>query len=108
MVTISWQRHCSSLLFLQSSQPPAARIAMVLLGSLHYQLLSFHWWMVSLEVVGMGFANRKYFINGHQCRILDKSKPNTENIRGLNMAVVRRMTSQVIQLVLQPEHLNYS
>jgi hypothetical protein len=78
---------------------------MSLLGSLHYQLLSFHWWMVSLEVVGKGFANTEYFINGHQYRILDKSKPNAENIRGLNMVVVRRMTVQVIQLVLQPELL---
>jgi hypothetical protein len=35
--------------------------------------------------------------------ILDKAKPDTENIRYLNLAVVRHMTVQVIKLVLQPE-----
>jgi hypothetical protein len=30
-------------------------------------------------------------------------KPDTENIRGLNLAVVRHMTVQVIKLPLQPE-----
>jgi hypothetical protein len=33
--------------------------------------------------------------------ILDKAKPDTKNIRDLNLAVVRRMTVQVIKLVLQ-------
>jgi hypothetical protein len=37
--------------------------------------------------------------------ILDKAKPGTENIRDSNLAVVRRMTVQVIKLVLQPELL---
>jgi hypothetical protein len=31
--------------------------------------------------------------------ILDKVKPGTENIRDLNLAVVRHMTVQVIKLV---------
>jgi hypothetical protein len=35
--------------------------------------------------------------------MLDKAKPDTENIRHLNMAVVRHMTVQVIKLVLHPE-----
>jgi hypothetical protein len=35
--------------------------------------------------------------------ILDKAKPNTENIRDLNLVVVRRMTVQVTELALQPE-----
>jgi hypothetical protein len=35
--------------------------------------------------------------------ILDKAKPDTGNIRDLNLAVVRHMTVQVIKLVLQPE-----
>jgi hypothetical protein len=35
--------------------------------------------------------------------ILDKGKPDTENISDLNLAVVRHMTVQVIKLVLQPE-----
>jgi hypothetical protein len=35
--------------------------------------------------------------------ILDKAKPDTENIRDLNLAVVRYITVQVIKLVLQPE-----
>jgi hypothetical protein len=35
--------------------------------------------------------------------ILDKAKPDTENIRDLNLAVVRHMTTQMIKLVLQPE-----
>jgi hypothetical protein len=34
---------------------------------------------------------------------LDKAKPDTENIRGLNLAVARHMTVQVIKLVFQPE-----
>jgi hypothetical protein len=34
-----------------------------------------------------------------------KAKPDTENIRDLNLAVVRRMTVQVIKLVLQSELL---
>jgi hypothetical protein len=32
--------------------------------------------------------------------ILDKEKPNTENIRGLKLAAVRHMTLQVIKLPL--------
>jgi hypothetical protein len=35
--------------------------------------------------------------------ILDKVKPDTENIRDLNMAVVRHVTVLVIKLPLQPE-----
>jgi hypothetical protein len=35
--------------------------------------------------------------------ILDKAKPYTENIRGLNLALVRHMTVQVIKLALQTE-----
>jgi hypothetical protein len=35
--------------------------------------------------------------------ILDKAKHVTENIRGLNLAVVRHMTVLVIKIVLQPE-----
>jgi hypothetical protein len=35
--------------------------------------------------------------------ILDKAKQDTENIRDLNLAVVRHMTVQVNKLVLQPE-----
>jgi hypothetical protein len=35
--------------------------------------------------------------------ILDKAKPDTENIRDLNLAVFRHMTVQMIKLVLQPE-----
>jgi hypothetical protein len=35
--------------------------------------------------------------------ILDKAKLDTENIKGLSLAVVRRMTVQVIKLMLQPE-----
>jgi hypothetical protein len=35
--------------------------------------------------------------------ILGKEKPNIENIRDLNLAVVRHMIVQVIKLVLQPE-----
>jgi hypothetical protein len=35
--------------------------------------------------------------------ILDKVKPDTENIRDLNLAVVRHVTVQVTKLVLQPE-----
>jgi hypothetical protein len=35
--------------------------------------------------------------------MLDKAKPDTENVRDLNLAVVRHMTVQVIKLVLQPE-----
>jgi hypothetical protein len=35
--------------------------------------------------------------------ILDKAKPDTENIKDLDLAVVRYMTIQVINLVLQPE-----
>jgi hypothetical protein len=35
--------------------------------------------------------------------ILGKEKPDTENIRDLNLAVVRHMIVQVITLVLQPE-----
>jgi hypothetical protein len=35
--------------------------------------------------------------------ILDKTKHDTENIRHLNLTVVRHMTVQVIKLVLQPE-----
>jgi hypothetical protein len=34
---------------------------------------------------------------------LDKAKPDTENIRNLNLAVVRHMGVPVIKLVLQPE-----
>jgi hypothetical protein len=37
--------------------------------------------------------------------ILDKAKPDTENIRDLNLAVVSCMTVQEIELVLQPEIL---
>jgi hypothetical protein len=37
--------------------------------------------------------------------ILDKANPDTENIRDLNLAVVRHMIVQVIKLVLQPELL---
>jgi hypothetical protein len=36
-------------------------------------------------------------------KIMDKAKPDTENIRGLNLSMDRRMTVQVIKLVLQPE-----
>jgi hypothetical protein len=35
--------------------------------------------------------------------ILDKAKPDTENIRDLNLAVVRHMAVQMIKLPLQPE-----
>jgi hypothetical protein len=35
--------------------------------------------------------------------ILDKEKPDTENIRDLNLVVVRHMIVEVITLVLQPE-----
>jgi hypothetical protein len=35
--------------------------------------------------------------------ILDKAKPDTENIRKLNLAVVRYMTIPMIKLVLHPE-----
>jgi hypothetical protein len=35
--------------------------------------------------------------------ILGKEKSDTENIRDLNLAVVRHMTVQVIKLVLQHE-----
>jgi hypothetical protein len=35
--------------------------------------------------------------------ILDKANPDTENVRDLNLAVVRYMTVQVIKLVMQPE-----
>jgi hypothetical protein len=35
--------------------------------------------------------------------ILEQVKPDTENIRNLNFAVVKDMTVQVIKLVLQPE-----
>jgi hypothetical protein len=35
--------------------------------------------------------------------ILGRVKPNTESIRGLNLAVVRHMTVQVTKLTLQPE-----
>jgi hypothetical protein len=35
--------------------------------------------------------------------MLDKAKPDTENIRDLNLAVVRHTTVQVIKHVLQPE-----
>jgi hypothetical protein len=35
--------------------------------------------------------------------ILDKAKRITENIRYLNLAVVRHMTVQVIKFVFQPE-----
>jgi hypothetical protein len=35
--------------------------------------------------------------------MLDKAKPDKENIRDLNLAVVRHMTVLVIKLVLQPE-----
>jgi hypothetical protein len=35
--------------------------------------------------------------------ILDMAKPDTENIRGLNLEVVSGVTVQVIKLVLQPE-----
>jgi hypothetical protein len=35
--------------------------------------------------------------------ILDKAKPDTESMRDINLAVVRRMTFQVIKLVLQTE-----
>jgi hypothetical protein len=35
--------------------------------------------------------------------ILGKENPNTENISALNLAVVRHMIVQVIELVLQPE-----
>jgi hypothetical protein len=34
---------------------------------------------------------------------LDKANPDTENIRNLNLEVVKHMTTQVIKLVLQPE-----
>jgi hypothetical protein len=51
-------------------------------------------------MVCTGFTKRECFINGHRFQILDKAKPNTENIRGLNMVVVTRMTVQVIELVL--------
>jgi hypothetical protein len=34
---------------------------------------------------------------------LDKAKHDTENIRDLNLAVVKHMTVQAINLVLQPE-----
>jgi hypothetical protein len=37
--------------------------------------------------------------------ILDKAKPDTENVRDLNLAVVRHMTVPVTKLVLQPELL---
>jgi hypothetical protein len=35
--------------------------------------------------------------------IFNKEKPDTENIRDLNLAVVRHMIVQVIKPVLQPE-----
>jgi hypothetical protein len=35
--------------------------------------------------------------------ILDKAKPNTENIRDLNLTVVKHTTVHVIKLVFQPE-----
>jgi hypothetical protein len=34
--------------------------------------------------------------------ILGKEEPDTENIRDLNLTVVRDMTVQVIKLLLQP------
>jgi hypothetical protein len=37
--------------------------------------------------------------------ILDKEKPDKENIRSLNLAVVRPTTIQVNKLLLQPELL---
>jgi hypothetical protein len=37
--------------------------------------------------------------------ILDKAKPDTENVRDFNLAVVRHMMVQVIKLMLQPELL---
>jgi hypothetical protein len=37
--------------------------------------------------------------------ILDKAKPDTENVRGLNMDAVRRMTVQVTRLLLRCETL---
>jgi hypothetical protein len=40
--------------------------------------------------------------NSSSCS-LDKAKTNTENIRGLNLVVVRRMTDQVTKLLLQAE-----
>jgi hypothetical protein len=35
--------------------------------------------------------------------ILDKAKPDTENMRDLNLVVVRHLIVEVIKLVLQPE-----
>jgi hypothetical protein len=35
--------------------------------------------------------------------ILNKAKPDTENIRDLNLAVVRHVAVQVIKLVFQPK-----
>jgi hypothetical protein len=35
--------------------------------------------------------------------MLDRAKPDTENIRDLNLAVVRRMSVQLFELILQPE-----
>jgi hypothetical protein len=35
--------------------------------------------------------------------IFDKAKPDTENIKDLNLAVVRHMTVLVTKIVLQPE-----
>jgi hypothetical protein len=35
--------------------------------------------------------------------ILNKAKPDIENIRDLNLAVVKHMAVQVIKLVLQPK-----
>jgi hypothetical protein len=36
---------------------------------------------------------------------LNKAKPNTENVRGLNLVAVRRMTSKVTKLPLYPKLL---
>jgi hypothetical protein len=41
----------------------------------------------------------------HMFPILDKAKHNTENVRGLNLGAIRRMTAKVTNQPLQSELL---
>jgi hypothetical protein len=49
-------------------------------------------------------CRQQAWVNQHhenaQIRILDKAKPNTENVRGLSLVAVRRMAVQTIKLPL--------
>jgi hypothetical protein len=47
--------------------------------------------------------SRSHITRMYMFAILDKAKPDIENIRDLNLAVARNMTVQVIKLVLQPD-----